>query len=147
MEDMSMKEILEKTAKNMKRWQKIEKSAVRQTAMIQEQTTHPLIRMVAEIIQNDSQMHYRVQQLISDSLESKQVNIDPRQISKVWTLVQEHIELEKKTIRLAQKSLKDLEGSKYPIQQYLLEYLQMDEEKHEKLLENLDLIKRKMYPY
>jgi hypothetical protein len=142
-----VKETVEKTLKLMKRWQKIEKAAVRQTALIQEKTTHPLLLMVAEIIHNDSQMHYRVQELIADSLEKEQINIDPRQISKVWTLVQEHIELEKKTIKLANQSLKALEGTKHPIQQYLLEYLKMDEEKHDKMLENLDLIKRKMYPY
>jgi len=144
---MSVKEALEQTTKNMKRWQKIEKAAVRQTSLIMEKTEHPLIRMVCEIIQQDSQMHYRVQQLISDSIEKKQINIDPRQISKVWQLVEEHIELEKKTIQLAKKSLKALEGTKHPIQQYLLEYLQMDEEKHDKLLENLNGIKLKMYPY
>lgn len=143
---MSVKEALEKTAKIMKRWQKVEKAAVRQTAVIQEKSDHPLIQMVAEIIHNDSQLHYRVQQLIADSIEKKAINIDYRQLGKVWSDVEEHIKLEKKTIQYANQALKALEGTKNPIQLYFLEYLKADEEKHDRLLENLNAVKRKMYP-
>ena len=143
---MKVKEALEKVAKNMKRWQKIEKAAVRQTATIMEKSDHPLIQMVAEIIHNDSQLHYRVQQLIADSIEKKAVNVDYRQLGKVWSDVEDHIKLEKKTIALAKQSLKALEGTKNPLQLYFLEYLKADEEKHDALLEKLSLIKTKMYP-
>ena len=143
---MSVKEALEKTAKIMKRWQKIEKSAVRQTAIIQEKSDHPLIQMVAEIIHHDSQLHYRVQQLIADSIEKKAVNVDYRQLGKVWKDVEEHIKLEQKTSQYAKQALKALEGTKNPIQIYFLEYLKADEEKHDRLLENLNAIKKKMYP-
>lgn len=143
---MSVKEALEQTAGTMKKWQKIEKAAVRQTALIMEQADHPLIRMVAEIINHDSQLHYRVQQLLIDSIEKSALNIDYRQLAKVWSAIEEHIALEKKTIEFAQKSLKALEGTKNPIQQYFLEYLQADEQKHDLMLEKLALIKLKMYP-
>ena len=143
---MKVKEALDKVAKNMKRWQKIEKAAVSQTAKIMEKSDHPLIQMVAEIIHNDSQLHYRVQKLIADSIEVKAVNVDYRQLGKVWKDVEDHIKLEKKTIALAKQSLKALGGTKNPIQIYFLEYLQADEEKHDKLLENLNAIKKKMYP-
>jgi len=143
---MSVKEALEKTASYMKRWQKIEKAAVRQTSVIAEKADHPLIQMVAEIIHNDSQLHYRVQQLIIDSIEKKQINIDYRQLGRVWSDVEEHIKLEKKTIQLAKQSLAALKGTKNPIQLYFLEYLQADEEKHDRLLEKLNAIKTKMYP-
>ena len=143
---MSVKEALEKTAKNMKRWQKIEKAAVRQTSVISEKADHPLIQMVAEIIHNDSQLHYRVQQLIIDSIEKKAMNIDYRQLGRVWKDIEDHIQLEKKTISLAKQSLKALEGTKNPLQLYFLEYLKADEEKHDALLQKLSLIKTKMYP-
>lgn len=143
---MSVKEALAKTASIMKRWQKIEKAAVRQTAVIQEKSDHPLIQMVAEIIHNDSQLHYRVQQLIADSIEKKAINVDYRQLGKVWKDVEDHIKLEKKTIQYAKQALKALEGTKNPIQIYFLEYLKADEEKHDRLLENLNAVKKKMYP-
>jgi hypothetical protein len=143
---MSVKEALESTAKNLKKWQKIENAAVRQTALILEQSDHPVIRMVAEIINHDSQLHYRVQQLLIDSIEKTAMNIDYRQLAKVWTAIEEHIVLEKKTIELANKSLEALKGTKNPVQQYFLEYLKADEEKHDLLLEKLNLIKLKMYP-
>ena len=47
---MGMKENLEKLAATMKRWQKLENAAIAQTARIMEQTEHPLIRQVMEII-------------------------------------------------------------------------------------------------
>ena len=36
---------------------------------------------------------------------------------------------------------------KYPMQKYLISYLLEDEKKHDKLLEDLKLIKNDMYPY
>ena len=143
---MSMKENLEKLAHNMKRWQKIEKKAVAQTARIMEETDHPLIHAVMEIIHNDSQNHYRVQQLIIDSIEKEYINVFTDDLAKVWDSIKKHIAIEKQTIELAQMSLDALESSKNVVQRYPLEYLQADEEKHDKLLADLDRIKRSMYP-
>ena len=140
------KQIQEKLVDNMKKWQKIENASVASTGNIIAETDNPLIRLVMEVIQRDSQLHYRVQQLIIDSIEKKALNIDYRQLGRVWKDVEEHIKLEKKTIQLAQQALKALEGTKNPIQIYFLEYLKADEEKHDALLEKLNAIKLKMYP-
>jgi len=143
---MSTKEKQEVLAENMKKWQKIENAAIYQTAKIMEETEHPLIRAVAEIIQRDSHMHYRVQQLIVDSLEKEAIPVLIDQLSAVWETVEKHIQIEKQTIEMAQACLQSIEGSRNVVQQYLLNYLFEDEKKHEKLLADLDLIKRKMYP-
>ena len=60
---MSMKEAQEKLVQNMDAWQKIEDAAVETTGAIADQTDNPVIKLVMEIIQRDSQMHHRVQQL------------------------------------------------------------------------------------
>jgi hypothetical protein len=143
---MSTKEVQEKLVARMQTWQKLEKAAVTQTSKIMEQTDHPLIRAVAEIIQRDSMMHYRVQQLIIDSLEKESVPMLMDQLEKAWESIDAHVQLEKKTIEMAEASLKDLEGSRNVVQLYLLNYLLHDEQKHDKLLADLDLIKRKMFP-
>jgi hypothetical protein len=143
---MSTKEKQEALVETVKRWQKLEDAAVTQTSRILEETDHKLIRAVAEIIQRDSQMHRRVQQLVIDSLEKEAVPVLIDQLEKVWDSIDTHIQIEKKTIEMADESLKAIEGTKNVVQIYLLNYLLEDEKKHDKLLSDLDLIKKKMFP-
>lgn len=143
---MSTKEKLEKLTDNMRRWQRIENAAVAQTSKIMEETEHPLIRLVAEIIQRDSNVHHRVQQMVIDSLERENINVFYDDLDKIWDSIEKHILIEKKTIELAKDSLDALAGTKNPVQQYLVSYLLHDEEKHDKLLADLALIKKRMYP-
>jgi hypothetical protein len=127
---MSTKEAQDQIVANMKKWKKIENASISSTGRIIEETENPLIRLIMEIIQRDSQMHYRVQEFIEDSLTSKSVTVNPDEIGKVWSAIEKHIEIEKTTISLAQKSLGAIEGKKgLIVQAYLLEYLTKDEEK------------------
>ena len=155
---MSTKEIQEKIVTNMKRWQKIENAGVSSTGQIIEKTENPIVRLVMEIIQRDSQFHYRIQELIADSLETKtihdlntqkdtQITLTPDELGQVWGMIEDHIKLEKKSVDLANEALEALKGKKMLVQEYLINYLLMDEEKHNKVLEHLDSIKKGMYPY
>jgi hypothetical protein len=144
---LSTKEIQKDIITNMRNWQKIENAAVASTGQIIEKTQNPIVRLVMEIIQRDSQMHYRVQELIADSLESKTVSMSPDELGNVWTAIERHIELEKKTIELAEEALALLRGRKMVVQEYLIHYLLTDEEKHASILEQLGIIKKGMYPY
>jgi len=144
---MSTKEIQDQIIQNMREWQKIENASVASTGKVIEKTDNPIVSLIMEIIQRDSQMHYRIQDLIADSLESMTVSLTPEELGDVWDLIEKHIELEKKTIELANDSLEALSGRKMVIQEYLLDYLRIDEEKHNKVLETLSTIKKGMYPY
>lgn len=145
---MSVKEAQEKIVQNMRKWQKIENASVASTGKIIEQTENPIVRLIMEIIQRDSQMHYRIQELIADSLESKAITLAPEEVGNVWGAIEKHIELEKETVKLAEESLKAAEGKKgMVVQSYLLDYLLKDEEKHNAILANLEEIKKGMYPY
>ena len=145
---MSTKETQEKLVANMRSWQKVEEASVASTGAVIEQTNNPIIRLVMEIIQKDSQMHYRIQDLIADSLTKKAIALSPDDLEKVWSLIERHISLEQKTVALAKEALEATERSKGMIvQRYLLEYLLIDEEKHNKVLENFEGIKKGMYPY
>jgi hypothetical protein len=143
---MSTKEIQQEIVSNMKRWQKIEYASLASTSQIIEKTDNPVVRLVMEIIQRDSQMHYRVQEWIADSLEFKTVSLSPDELGKVWGMIESHIELERKTLEMAGRSLETLKGKKMVIQEYLLQYLQEDEEKHNSLLRRLEMIKKGMTP-
>ena len=143
---MSTKELQQEIISNMKRWQKIEFSSLASTGQIIEATDNPVVRLVMEIIQRDSQMHYRIQEWIADSLEFKTVSLNPDELGRVWEMVERHIELEKKALEMAKQSLEALKGKKMVIQEYLLEYLAEDEEKHNNLLRHLEIIKKGMRP-
>lgn len=143
----SKKVIQEKLVATMQAWQKVEDASVASTGRVIEKTTNPIVRLVMEIIQRDSQMHHRVQGLIVDTL-SKTVSLTPEEIGQVWGMIEKHIKLEKQTLELAQGALESIEGSKgMLVQSYLLEYLMDDEKKHNQLLERLRSIQKGMYPY
>ena len=141
------KELEEQLVANMKRWQKLENAAVTSTSKVLEETEHPLIRMVMEVIQNDSRMHHRTQQMLVDSLEDQSLALTPDDMVAISEMMEQHLKLERDTIALAEEALADLPKSGRVIQRYLLEYLLQDETKHTQLLENLEGIKRGMYPY
>jgi hypothetical protein len=145
---MSIKESQEKIIANMRRWQKIENAGIASTGKIISKTENPIVRLVMEIIQRDSQMHYRIQEMIADTLEGKAIALNPDELASVWTMIEDHVKLERSTIELAQSTLEEIGKAKgMLVQAYLLEYLLKDEEKHTEILENLEKIKGGMYPY
>ena len=144
---MTTKETQEKIVSNMRRWQKVENTSVASTGKVIEKTANPIVRLVMEIIQRDSQFHYHVQDMIADSLESKTVTLTPDELGDVWEMIENHIKLEEKTVELAQEALAAMKGKKMLVQEYLLNYLLDDEMKHNKVLANLRKIKEGMYPY
>ncbi|MFH2037392.1 MAG: hypothetical protein ABIJ45_13400 [Candidatus Zixiibacteriota bacterium] len=144
---MSTKELQEQIIDNMRRWQKIENASVVSTGNVIERTDNAIIRLVMEIIQRDSQMHYRVQEFITDSLSTKTTSLNPDELAEVWDMIEKHIKLEEKTIELANEAKKALAGKKMVVQEYLIDYLLIDEKKHDQILETLKTIKKGMYPY
>ena len=142
---MQTKELQEKLATEMKSWQRIENASVASTGAVIEKTENPIIRLVMEIIQTDSQMHHRVQQFIADTLESKSVSLTPEEMATVWTGIEKHIDLEKKMVRNVADAIELVKKRKMVVQEYLLSYLLEDEKKHDHLLEALERIKKGMY--
>jgi len=144
---MSTKEIQEKLVDNMRRWQQIENASVASTGKVMEKTKNPIVSVVMEIIQRDSQMHHQVQEMIATSLTTKTVTLTPEELAEIWDMVETHIELEKKTVELAEEALAALKGKKMIVQEYLLKYLLEDENKHNHILDSLGSIKDGIYPY
>jgi hypothetical protein len=149
MEDRLMKN--EKAADNvkelvalLKHWQELEVATISQTTTIMEKTPNPLIRLIMEIIRQDSAMHKRVQQVILDSLEKQAFSLTPEELADVWDLIEKHAEMEKETIVLAEKARKNC---RLFAQRHLLTYLIDDEKKHDRLLSQLEDFKRGLYPY
>jgi hypothetical protein len=143
---MSTKELQEKLLASMKQWQKIEDASVLSAAGIKNKTENPLIRLVMDIIQNDSDQHYRVQQFIIDSLE-KTYTLTPDDLGTIWEEIEKHIAIEKKMAAQTMELAEAIKGKRMVVQEYLLNYLKEDEKKHDELLSSMNKIKSGMYPY
>lgn len=144
---MSTKELQENLIDILNRWKKVENASVASTGDVISKTDNPVIRLVMELIQRDSQFHYRVQEFMVDILKGKAIAFSPDDLVDVWDGIEKHIEIEKNTIRLAEEALEALKGRKMVIHEYLLQYLMEDEKKHNLLLDSLRTIKKGMYPY
>ncbi len=73
--------------------------------------------------------------------------ISPDELCEVCDLSEKHIKREEKTIELATEAKAALKGKKMVVQEYLIDYLLLDEQKHDKILATLETIKKGMYPY
>ncbi len=142
---MSIKENQAKLVEILREWQHIENKTVVQTAQIMDRTRHPVIRLIMEIIQGDSAMHYRVQELILDTLEREAITLTVEDLEGIWDAIEAHVAAERRTGELIVAAQRSLAGTNDVVQQYLLSYLGQDERKHERLLEDLSLIKRGMF--
>lgn len=123
----------------MEQWQKIEDASIQSTTQIIKMNANPLIHVVMEIIRQDSAMHRRVQQLIIDHFNSKELSLEKDELEEVWDLLMEHDLMEKKTIALAKDALEEAKDT--PVG-YLLEYLMTDEKKHDKMIDELEKINK-----
>jgi hypothetical protein len=144
---MSVKEIQEKLAESMKKWQAIENASIASTGKVIGQTKNPLIRLVMEIIQSDSRTHHMVQGFIYASLRHEAVSLTPEELAAVWDQIEKHNELEKKMVSYVKDLLEMLKNKKMIVQEYLLNYLKEDERKHLDMLNALNSIKKGAYPY
>jgi hypothetical protein len=94
-----------------------------------------------EIIRHDSLMHHRVQQFLVESVTQKPVTVTREDVAAIWEKIEAHDKVEKQTIELA-KELREEAFS--PVHKQLLDYLLVDESKHDSLLEQLEEVKRGM---
>lgn len=140
----TQKELNENLVANLKEWQKIEDQSVKSTSEIISKTNNPIVRQIMEIIRQDSAMHRKVQQLIIDNFEKEAIRLTPEELADVWEMIENHIELEKETIRLATESRKN---SRNFVIRYLIGYLMTDEQKHNDILQKMEDIKAGIYPY
>jgi mRNA deadenylase 3'-5' endonuclease subunit Ccr4 len=134
-------ERVENMVKVLRTWQGIERQAISDMAEIIEETQNPLIRLVMEIIRHDSLMHHRVQQFLVESVTQKEVSLTREDVAQIWEKIEAHDKVEKRTIELAQELRAEAWS---PVHKQLLDYLFVDESKHDSLLQGLEEIKKGM---
>lgn len=144
---MKVKELQQQIASRMRQWQQAENRAVVLTGQMMEKTQNPLLRLVMEIIQRDSQLHHRIQQFIIDSVEGKVVSLSPEELGAISSLLGKHKRVEDEMLCQIGEMLKQLKGKHLLAQEYFLHFLLTDEDKHCKMLSALDTFKKGIYPY
>jgi hypothetical protein len=148
MEKTTVKAVQEGLVQKMKEWQEIESTAIKTTREIGSKAENLLKKNIMITINYDSARHRSVQQFIIDSLEEEHLTLSINDLGDVWTMIEKHIALEQKMVSLVKEVLETVKGKKtLMVQQYFLEYLLADEEKHEAMLNKLHSIKDGIYPY
>ena len=79
----------EELIKLMRRWQELEDSTVAHTTKVIEKTSNPFLKLLMEIIRQDSTMHKRVQQVILDSLEKQALSLTPEELGELWDEIED----------------------------------------------------------
>lgn len=138
MAETSGPERVEKMAKVLENWQKLERKAMDDAAAIIEESDNALVRMIMSIIRHDSLLHHRVQQFLLESITESDVVLTREDLADIWDRIEQHDRLEKKTIAMAEE-LRDHAWS--PVHKQLLSYLLEDEKKHDRLLDQLREVK------
>ncbi|MFH1760721.1 MAG: hypothetical protein ABIA63_06435 [bacterium] len=141
---ISQKESNKKLVSILKEWQKIESRSIAGVSKILGKISNPLVKEIFKIIKQDSINHKNVQQFIVNSLEKKAISLTPEELGTIWTSIEEHIKMERATIALGQEAKA---ASSNFVHRYLINYLLTDERKHDDMLEQLENLKKKIYPY
>ena len=126
----------------LRRWQQIERESIEGAGVVMEKTKNPVVRLLMEIVRNDSVQHHRIQQFVIDSLTDAALTLTPDDVAAVWDEIAAHEGREAETIDLA-KAAK--EECPHFVQRELLDYVLADELKHEKLFLHLEQLKKRLY--
>jgi len=144
---MKTKDLQKAIAAKMKDWQKTENRAVSITGQMIDKTENPMLRLVMEIIQRDSQMHHRIQQFLIDGIESRAYSLSTDELNLISSMVGKHKKVEDEMLCAVESLLSELKGKKMMVEEYFLNFLVADETKHCKMLAALDTFKKGLYPY
>lgn len=79
---------------------------------------------------------------MADSLESKTLTLTVDETGEIWEMIEKHIQLEKKTVELAEEAWVMTKGKKILFQEYLIYYLLEDAEKHSDILTALRISRK-----
>lgn len=143
---MTVEDIVEERTtfeSGIKEWQGLEDSTIESCENIIHATGNELVKTIAAIVMADSARHKQILGVISDVLEGT-VTLTPDELGGLSELLHNHVELERRSIDLAQKQY---DISRNFVIRHLLTYLMEDEKKHALMFRQLSDYKRHIYPY
>lgn len=123
----------------LREWQGLEDSTIKFADELMKKSGNRLIKMTMEMIKHDSQKHKVMQQMLIDSITKEPFVLSPDDLAVLSSGLNKHLAAEAKSLELADDALKN---SELFVTRYILSYLIADEQKHHKLLSNLNELKR-----
>jgi hypothetical protein len=111
----------------IKEWIALEDKTIVSADELMSKANNPFVQMRMEMIKHDSGKHKVMLQWIIDNLIKEAVHLTPDEIMPLSALLHKHLEIEAKSIVLANTALKK---SGLPIVRYVLSALLDDETKH-----------------
>ena len=117
----------EEFLKIIKQWIALEDMTIASADELISKANNPFVKMRMEMIKHDSGKHKEMLQWIINALTKEAVHLTPEEMLPLSALLHKHLEVEAKSIELANNALKKIE---IPIVRYILSALLDDEAKH-----------------
>jgi hypothetical protein len=108
-------------------WIGLEDKTIASADELISKANNPFVKMRMEMVKHDSGKHKVMLQWIIDNLTKEAVHLTPDEILPLSALLHKHLEVEAKSIVLANNALKE---SRFPIVRYILSALLDDETRH-----------------
>ena len=124
----------EEFLKVIKEWQALEEETIASANHLIKSGENPLVKTTMEMIKQDSGKHKIMLQMIIDNLTKEAAHLSPDELAPISALISKHMQVEAKSIALANDALKRSEGA---ITRHILSALLADEQKHHGQLHTL----------
>lgn len=133
-------ETSEEFAKSIKKWLGIERATISITKKMLQKVENPIVAALMDTILRDSEKHKEVLSLILEGLEGVTI-LTREDMGLLSEYIEKHAETEKTIVEIAEQTLKNVRN---PIPKFLLEYLLVDEKKHDMIMDGLSVLRSKM---
>lgn len=125
--------------KIIKEWQVLEGKTIESAEALIRKTNNLFVKTMMEMIKRDSEKHKVMQQMIIDNIIKEAVHLSPDELFSISDLLEKHVEIEAKSIEIAETALKK---SELFLTRYILSYLIADETKHHDMINRLNELKK-----
>jgi len=133
----------ESLPERIEEWKEREEELQRSAAELYKRTDSYFVQIVTKALQRDAEKHEEILQAILDCFDCT-VTITPEELGELTSLLDDHLEIRKRTDKLARVALK---SRPHYITNQLLRYLLEDGKKNAVLVEQLNEFKGHLYPY
>jgi hypothetical protein len=131
----------------LKDWELLEKKSSESIEQVKTKCGNPLVRLVMEIIEHDSRLHWKLQEFILSSLEREPLTLSPDEVGEVIKLIRNHTRLKTRMVEKVEKTLETTKDKSLHIQEFLMKTLLVNEKKHKEMLKGIEKVMQGLYPY
>lgn len=136
-------DLSEEFQKVIQELQKIEDNAVVRAGSMMLKAKNPFFKVIMESLKHDSEKYRLIQQIIIDNITKDAAGIDPDELNEMSDMLNNHLEAEAESLRLAHIALAKSEQF---FTRFMLSYLIADKDKHQGLIDQLNDLKGATMP-